>query len=342
MAVNPLFQLVAASGTLFAVTLGREVVQGFIGRLLSGRILQAMGFLLAIGLAVALGGQWVMGRFGQPVDAMVQGKHEVITVQKDGSWSRSNELDAAYNAGRHEGSLAVSVPVSPEVYDVARVGRAIPLRCMPLYQTLCLLKYDSVMEWEVRRVLALASGRETMFLLGLGLAVFWLGFAEWNAAQPAQRWLGRGLFAAWSVALLYVAARPAGPPPSSGSQVQGTARVTNLRSFSSYEFLQPLIAIGYSHPFVLAELTLAPAPGRDPVVAVDAVDAGSVPGLKVGATLPVTMPVADPRAARLIQGTREFVRGNVSKEVGLTLLLLLLVVGPVVVVDYLRRRPTSS
>jgi hypothetical protein len=335
--INPLFQLIAASGTLFAVTLGREVVQGFLSRLLSGRILQAMGFLFPIGLAVALGGQWVLGRFGQPANGVVQSKREAIEVQRDGSWSRVTELVARYNAGKQNGALEVTVPVSPEVYDVAPVGRVVPLRCMPLYQTLCLLKYDSVAEWEARRLLALATGRESMFLLGLGLAVFWLGFAEWDASKPGQRWLGRLLFASWSITLLYLTGRPNLPISPQGNLVRGQARVTGVRPFSSYEFLQPL-AIRYTHPFAVVQLALVPAPGRDPVIAVDAVDQSAASGFRVGAVVPVLAPAGDPRAARLADGTRAFARGNVPRELSLTALLLTLVVGPVILVELLRRR----
>jgi hypothetical protein len=338
MAVNPIFQLVAASGTLFAVTLGREVIQGFIARLLSGRIVQAMGFLIAIGLAVALGGQWVLARFGQSVSGTVERKLETAEIQRDGSWIRTTELVATYNAGRHQGALEVTVPVSTEVYDVARVGKAVPLRCVPLFQALCLLKYDSVGEWEWRRALGLAGGRESMFLLGLGLAVFWLGFAEWDASRPGKRLLGRGLFAAWSAALLYSAAQPDQPAMPAGPLQQGAARVTSLRVFEKYEFLQPLLDLRYPHPFVVAELSFLPAPGKDPVLAVDGVDRAFAAGLRVGATVAVVVPVSDPRAARIAGASREFVRGNVPKEVGLTLLLLLMVVGPVILVERLRRR----
>jgi len=340
--VNPIFQLIAASGTLFAVTLGREIVQGFIARLLAGRILQAMGFLIAIGLAVALGGQWVLGRFGQSVTGTVRDKHESVEVQRDGSWIRSTDLVAAYGVGRREGAIEVTVPVSAEVYDVARIGKSVPLRCVPLFQALCLLKYDSVGEWEWRRALGLARGRESMFLLGLGLAVFWLGFAEWDPSRPGQRWLGRGLFAAWSAALLYSAAQPDQPAMPTGQLQQGAARVTSLRTFENYEFLQPLLNVRFSRPFVVVQLSFLPAPGRDPVLAVDGVDRSSAAGLRIGATVPVVVPASDPRAARIAGVTREFVRGNVPKEVGLTLLLLLLVVGPVILVERLRGRPATQ
>jgi hypothetical protein len=54
-----------------------------------------------------------------------------------------------------------------------------------------------------------------------------------------------------------------------------------------------------------------PVPGRtDSVLAVDAVDSGSAPGLASGAIVPARYDPASPRHARLSQGTRSFMARN--------------------------------
>jgi hypothetical protein len=63
-------------------------------------------------------------------------------------------------------------------------------------------------------------------------------------------------------------------------------------------------------PYQVVQLRLA-VPGRpDSVLAVDAVDSASVPGLAVGATLRVRYDQRRPRDARLSQGTRAFRERN--------------------------------
>ena len=63
-------------------------------------------------------------------------------------------------------------------------------------------------------------------------------------------------------------------------------------------------------PYEVVELGIPVSGGHDTVIAVDAVDSGSVPGLAHGARLPVRLDVAEPREAQLAGGTRRFVEAN--------------------------------
>jgi hypothetical protein len=85
------------------------------------------------------------------------------------------------------------------------------------------------------------------------------------------------------------------------------ARVSKRRRSRSYssESIRRL-----AMPYQVVEL-LVPVPGRpDSVVAVDAVDSGSVAGLAFGSVLPVRHPPDDPRAAMLTTGARTFLARN--------------------------------
>jgi hypothetical protein len=63
-------------------------------------------------------------------------------------------------------------------------------------------------------------------------------------------------------------------------------------------------------PYQVVELLVPVRGGRDTVLAVDAVDSGSVAGLANGAMLSVRLDRAAPRDAQLAGGTRRFVKAN--------------------------------
>jgi hypothetical protein len=63
-------------------------------------------------------------------------------------------------------------------------------------------------------------------------------------------------------------------------------------------------------PYQVVEMRVAVPGTADSVLAVDAVDSGSVAGLAAGAVLEVRQAAGEPREARLVQGTRRFVERN--------------------------------
>jgi hypothetical protein len=68
---------------------------------------------------------------------------------------------------------------------------------------------------------------------------------------------------------------------------------------------------------------------------VDEVDGTTAAGIAAGAAFRVNYPESDPRAATLIGARRDFRDGNVPRNVGLTLGLLLILVLPVVGIELL-------
>ena len=63
-----------------------------------------------------------------------------------------------------------------------------------------------------------------------------------------------------------------------------------------------------SHPFQMVDVEFTPGARAESVHALDRVDLGSVPGLREGAVVPVTYPLADPRAGWMSIGTRDYGR----------------------------------
>jgi hypothetical protein len=339
MAVNPAFQIMTAWGSLFAVSLGRNVIEGFLGRLFHGRPLQAVGFVVLVGAVVVLGGDWLLVRFGRTTAAAVVAKQDLVEVQRDGSWSRELTIQASYQPRGWSSRAVTTVPVGAAVYDLVQQGQQIPVRCVPLAPTFCLLKYDSVREWALRSIDRALDRDQSLFVLGLPIVVFWLGIAEWNAARPIRRWGSRLLFAGWAFLLLRAVAVPQGPAPSAGGSPVA-ARVRDVHFVSHYELLSPMIRIPLAHPYAVVQLALTPAGRRDTVVAVDLVDSVTAVQLQPARAFMATYPATDPRAATLNGARRDFRTGNVTRNVLLTLGLLLILVVPVVLIE-LTRAPVS-
>ncbi len=63
-------------------------------------------------------------------------------------------------------------------------------------------------------------------------------------------------------------------------------------------------------PVQYVSLEFVPEGRREPVVAADNIDTGSIPNLKVGQSLAVQYEQANPRNARLVAGTRTFWKKN--------------------------------
>jgi hypothetical protein len=341
MTVSPAYQILAAWGSIFAVTLGRNLIEGFLGRLFGGRPLQAVLSVLVAVAAIVLGGDWLLTRFGRTVPAIVTGKQDVVDVARDGSWTRSMSIEARYTPRGFRTPAPVYIPIGAAVYDLVQKGQTIPIRCVPLAPTFCLLKYDSLREWGLRTLEDGLDRGQALFVLGLPIVVFWLGVAEWTADRPVRRWISRALFAGWTVALLVTTMR-SGSTQAGGARFQGAARVRDVRLVSSYGLLAPLITIPLAHPYAVVQLALSPNGRRDTVVAVDEVDSVTAAGITAGAAFLVSYAVTNPRDARLLGARRDFRDGNVRRNTLLTLGLLLLLVVPVVLLETTRAKASGQ
>jgi len=261
---------------------------------------------------------------------------ETVDVARDGSWTRESRLGVSYEPRGWNSAALVSVPVAPTVYDLAQRGIGAKIRCIPLLPTFCLLRSDSLKDWGIRTLRQALAGGQALFLTGLFVTVFWLGLSEWTPERPIRRWLSRGLFAVWCGAMLYHVAVPEIPAELPASAPRVRARLHQVQILGEYTLPQPLLHIPRTAPFAVAELALVPAGARDSVVAVDGWDAANRSGARPGFAYEVRYPVASPRDAQLVGATRRFARRNVSRDVLLTVGLIVLLVGPVVVMELLR------
>jgi hypothetical protein len=148
-------------------------------------------------------------------------------------------------------------------------------------------------------------------------SVMLLGFLVF----PALFWIWRGnrgeglgwallCSTALTAAALYYRVPWPSPPPS-GPQGHATAVVRAVRSVD--QIWASWSPSGEStggqnirRPFQMVDLEFVPAGRTESVHALDRVDLDSVPGLRPTMTVPVTYPLADPRAGRMSVGTRHY------------------------------------
>jgi hypothetical protein len=265
-------------------------------------------FYAAVIAALMVGGSVWLDRSGTLITAEVAGKRERIVVgyEPSGEWDRYHEALAAFerpDGGRWE----VIVRVPGARYDSLRAGDAIEIRYLPQFP-----------------FLARTSDRSTVTALTeFGSALVTIPILAWVACGVLALWLAArlgmipvvGVSAAWAVAawttLFSLPARDGARPAETLAEV----RVITLVDRSPEHVVQRRAHTGrfdtrLAMPYEVVQLALWADNIGDTVIAVDAVDSGSVKGLAHGARLPVRLDPAAPREAQLAGGTRHFARAN--------------------------------
>jgi hypothetical protein len=262
--------------------------------------------LVTVGLLA--GGSLWLDRKGVSVLGHVTEKHERIVIghEPSGDWDRYYEVATTFELPGG-GSSQATVRVPSERYDSLHAGDPIEVRYLPQFPLLARTSDRSTAS--VARELAWG-------LAGISILVWLVGgvLALWIAARigtiPVLA-AGAGWIAAAYPLLFSPPSREGSRPAEATSEVRGVtlvdkspARVSRSRSRVG-RFNRQLKV-----PYEVVELRIPVQDGRDTVLAVDAVDSGSVQGLSSGARLPVRLDPAAPREAQLAGATRRFAQAN--------------------------------
>ena len=288
-------------------------------------------FALLIGGGLVGASVW-LDRRGETVLAPVQAKHERVTPRRDpqGTWYRWYELGVGVgDAGA--APWTATVEVSQQRYDSIQLGDSVQVRYLPQLPLFARTADRSTAT--VAREAAVRTGiLALLFWVGGGIAALWIA-----ARIGTPLVIASGL--AWMAAgfpLLLRAPSPPAPAASEGrarvaavtvitkSPERGTARRRSRLSRSSSTRRLAM-------PYQVVQLHVPLPGGRDSVLAVDAVDSGSVAGLTHGAILPIRYDPRTPRHARLAQGARTYLDRNRyhyrTAVIGLPLLGMLVAYG---------------
>jgi len=244
---------------------------------------------------------------GETATATVTGKREEIQVanQPTGGWYSRRYLVVDFPRLAASG-LQASVRVDSVEFHSYRPGDRVDIRyfpCCPIFARLAghttrqvtweaarEVGSDPVLDWMVFGVVALVVVAQVSSVLVVATGVVWLAAA----------------------ALFLFPQRP--PRVATGTEV--TARVAGLWRVTESPTRTRHRSRSSSHPerltvpYQVVQLRFVPAGAADSVIAVDEVDAGSVPSLAPGAEVRVRYQSAAPREAMLVDGTRTFRQRN--------------------------------
>jgi hypothetical protein len=245
--------------------------------------------------------------YGETVTGSVTGKREEIHAENEptGGWHSRRFLEVDIPRLAAVG-LQASVRVDSAEYAGIQRGAHVRVRylsCCPIFarldgRTTRQVSMEAVREFASSRVL-------DWVLAGFVVLVVAARIAMPIVLVAGVAWLGAGLL------LLFP-----GRPPRVPTGVEATARVAGIVTVSESPRRTRHRSRSSSHPerltvpYQVVQLRLVPGGATDSVLAVDEVDAGSVPSLAPGAVVTVRYRPATPREAMLVEGTRTFRQRN--------------------------------
>jgi hypothetical protein len=259
---------------------------------------------------VLVGGSLWIDRGGQSVTATVTGKTEEIapTHEPQGGWHRHYRVGTTFDAAG--APFSATVTVGQGRYDSLRLGDSLAIRylpALPLYARTADRSTATVTTELVRQLLS--SDLIAWAVIGLLAIVISARLGMVPVVVTGLVWLAAGY--AW---LLRSPTMPAPVGTEATARISHVTLVTKSPARKASRYRRRAMRSDtfrrLNQPYQVVELQL-PLPGRpDSILAVDAVDSGSVAGLTIGAVLPVRRPPGDARGARLTLGTRTFMERN--------------------------------
>ena len=282
---------------------------------------------------------------GVIIPAHVFSKDETISVHYT-SWTRTLNVVAQYDPPDGYGVAFLNAQLTPEQFDSLKKGDRLQLRyllekdlpdfpgarTMRQMHVLPTVRLADHQTWSGLQQFLASHGPIVTAVLTAGLVLFvWrlfrVPFFAWGIATCVLLAIGISLFAGFP--------KPT-QAPSNG--VRSTTGI--IKSLGRYEWLfreRRSRGVRADQPIEVAGVQFVPEGRTEPVVAVDLIDAGSLPGLHEHVPVTVEYEIASPRVAYIRGATRDFVRRNLEGLVTQGIATLVVVVGFLAVAVLLRK-----
>lgn len=254
---------------------------------------------------------------GITIPGHVYSKREDVTLIYS-AWKRSSEVTVEYSKPDGSGVGFLVAQLSPAEYDAMPVGQAANLHYLrpedlpdvPLAKTLrraqllptvrlAKQRTDSALAW-------IYDGPEKAMAVGVAVLLLW------RLARIPGFWWAAGVCAAAVVVAGYFDEFPRPLQPPSVALRQGVGRVKSLARMDKLFSAPKSRGIDAAQPIDVVGVEFIPAGRTESVLAVDLIDAGSVPGLTENAAVPVEYESQTPRTAYIRGATRQFAAKNIA------------------------------
>lgn len=258
--------------------------------------------LAGTGLFMAFGWPIYLDRKGTAASAVIKEKRENIRVWY-AEWYRRFQIQAAYSyPGRSWGHETIC-DVDEKTFDSLRVGDSVPVHYIAPLFAQPFVAADHLAPCSPLASISFSSSiGHRLVVAGIPLLVI---LFLWQVLRIRRAvWL---LFVWILIAALYVGLPRVEPEPS--RPVAATAQVDGVDEISVLQLghkRQDDLAL--LHPYQIVRLRFLPPGKNAAVTAVDQVDKGSVPDLRIGQNVAIVYDSQNPRIARLQQGTRQYAR----------------------------------
>jgi hypothetical protein len=294
--VQHLKRILVFFGSTVAFTVFATWFVGFLCRRASVRSGVTAAAQILTPVAVLYGLSLYLDVAGHVVQARVASTEERITHHTTGhsipgNWSRSFWVSVHFDTP--EGPGMAPLWVDEATYDALIPGASLAVRYMPVLPFIARPADQSTLSFVPWRWLGIAL---------IALAVV-LTLRRVMGGVPA--WLKAfTILAGIAATILWLVYPSPWVTPLDPPVLTGQAEVKRVREETrSFTSSRSTGSVPAPQPWNVVELQFVPEGRTKPVIAVDSVDVGSVPGLQVGARLPVTYGKSNPREARLA-GTR--------------------------------------
>ena len=277
----------------------------------------------AIKLLILAGICFVFYRWDSIIDSLGTAVPGAITEKRESirtdyaDWFRRFQIVAAFKAPGYPYERHTVCDVDQQIFDSLHVGSPVTVHYVPALLNIPLVTSTHISPCPPWGVFGINPDlyRRSLYLYG-SLAII-LGIAFVLHIRRAA-WL----LLPWSALFVFYGICPHTEPmplqPRPATAVVKEVETAKTLVDAGTTDAQP---ITLAHPYQLVEMQYTPQGRLDPVMAVDAIDPNSVPGLKAGQVLTINYDAGNPRIASIPGATRMF-HEQAIQQLGLEYLTL--------------------
>jgi hypothetical protein len=288
-------------------------------------------FVLVIVGGVVVAGSLYLDRAGRLINGRVTTKDERVRLRDQGDWQQDFQAGVAYrqDGGQPdpsylaEGDSTTSLKLGPAQFDQLREDSPVALKVLPVWRSLTLVRLanTSTREWIPWRWIAIVLG-----VIALGWLAFKLGRSRIGCLVVLL--IGAVAVVGVPTLLVYREWRAsedlAAKPLRAQADVREVTQITRINPLACRNRCGDESEFDVQQQYNIVQMAFTPQGGRDVVLAVDAVDLGSVAINREG-TLPIAYAADNPRAAQIIGATHTHHWKNMIGFVGVSLIGLLVI-----------------